>query len=242
MNTSVLSAVVLGAALIASSYLVATRPAPTMSLAPTTPTLSTTAEGRVSVTPDIVVLSLSAQARAATSKEAYAKMTTQMTSLKELLKTSGIEAKDIQTTGISLYPEYDYSNGAPKANGFSATENLSVKVRKLESANDILDKASEITGIQIGSISYDLDKKDGVYAEARKLALEKARAKAEEMARVTGVTITKVQSISEGQSSVTPYPPVFQNAKAMDSVGANTEISTGQLDYTIVVNVAYEIK
>lgn len=243
MNTSVLSAAVISAALVASAYLMASRPAPTLSLAPTTPTLSTSAEGRVSVTPDIVVLSLSAQARASTSREAYAKMTTEMTSLKDLLKSSGVEMKDIQTTSISLSPEYDYSNGTPKANGFLATENLSVKVRKLDSANDILDKASAITGVQIGSISYDLDKKDGVYAEARKLALEKARAKADEMAKTTGVKITKVQSISEGQSSVAPYPPMYQTMKAMDSVGgANTEIAAGQLDYTIVVNVAYEIQ
>jgi uncharacterized protein YggE len=63
------------------------------------------------------------------------------------------------------------------------------------------------------------------------------------MAKIAGVEIIGVQSIVEGQTVYTPYPPMYQNAKVMaDSAGASTEISAGQLDYTIIVNVSYEIE
>lgn len=60
-----------------------------------------------------------------------------------------------------------------------------MKIRKLSDANTLLDKVTEIVNVQIQSVTYDLDKKDPIYTEARKLAIEKARAKADEMAKVS---------------------------------------------------------
>jgi uncharacterized protein len=206
-------------------------------------TLDVNAEGRVSVSPDMVVLALSVQTKSNTSKSAYDTMNESVNALKNILKESGIADTDIQTTGIYLNPEYNYIDGTQKPNGFSSTHSLSVKVRKLADANTILDKVTEVPSTQIQSISYDLDRKDPIYTQARKMALEKARSKADEMASVSGVKIKKVKSISENTSS-TPYPLPYQNAKlsyAADSVSNSTSISAGQLEYTTVVNVTYEL-
>lgn len=165
-----------------------------------------------------------------------------MTALKTLLRDAGVADADIQTTGIYLNPEYNYVDGTQKPNGFSATHSLSVKVRKMADANTILDKVAEIVGVQIQSVSYDLDKKDSVYSEARKAALEKAREKAEEMAKVASVSIKKVQSISESGTESAPVP--YQNAKIMmaDAGTSSTSLSPGQLEYTINVAVTYELE
>lgn len=92
-------------------------------------------------------------------------------------------------------------------------------------------------------MSYDLADKEKVYAEARKLALEKARTKADEMARVAGVSIRKVQNISE-TGSPTPTP-MYQNYKAMDmAVGGaspSTALAPGQLEYSVNMSVTYEL-
>lgn len=85
--------------------------------------------------------------------------------------------------------------------------------------NTILDKVASVNDVQIQGVSYDLGDKEKVYTEARKLALEKARQKADEIAKVTGVSIKKVQSVSEsGTPNITP---MYQNYKAMDMAVSN---------------------
>jgi uncharacterized protein YggE len=142
-----------------------------------------------------------------------------------------------------MSPEYNYEDGKAIANGFSATHNLSVKAKKLDGVNTILDKVASVRDVQIQGVSYDLADKEKVYTEARKLALEKARQKADEIAKVTGVSIKKVQSVSE--SGVQNITPMHQNFRAMDftSVGSSnsTSLAPGQLEYTVSMNVRYEL-
>ncbi len=142
-----------------------------------------------------------------------------------------------------MSPEYNYDNGRTIPNGFSATHNLSVKVKKIDGVNTLLDSIASVSDVQIQGVSYDLSDKEKVYTEARKLALEKARQKADEIAKVTGVSIKKVQSVSE--SGTPNYTPMYQNYKAMDmAVGGSTNstsLAPGQLEYTVSMNVRYEL-
>ena len=85
--------------------------------------------------------------------------------------------------------------------------------------NTILDKVASVNDVQIQGVSYDLGDKEKVYTEARKLALEKARQKADEIAKVTGVSIKKVQSVSE--TGTPNSTPMYQNYKAMDMAVGN---------------------
>jgi hypothetical protein len=207
------------------------------------PTIQVAAEGRVSVAPDMVELSLMVQHRSPTSKDAYDTVNIGVNTLKKILKDAGVQDADVQTTSISMNPEYNYENGKTTPNGFSASHSLSVKVRKLESVNTLLDSITSIADLQIQGISYDLSDKDKVYSDARKLALEKAFQKAQEIAKTTGTSIKKVYTISEGTS--VSNPPIYQNFKmAVDmgtAAGGTSNIAVGQLEYTIDVNVTYEL-
>jgi uncharacterized protein YggE len=73
-----------------------------------------------------------------------------------------------------------------------ANSTLTIRVEKKDQkvTNDILDGVAKIENIRINGVNYDLADKENVYAEARKLALQKARAKADDMAKAAGVTIT----------------------------------------------------
>ncbi len=126
-------------------------------------------------------------------------MSTSLNALKAVLNTAGIEEKNIQTTGLSAGPEYNYTDGKQELNGYHAMTNLSIRIEKKDTkvANDILDAIAKIQGIRMDGVQYDLADKEIIYTEARKIALEKARKKAEEMVKVTNVSIVAVQSISE---------------------------------------------
>lgn len=129
-----------------------------------------------------------------------------------------------------------------------ANTTLTIRVEKKDQkvANDILDGVAKIENIRINGVEYDLADKEKVYSEARKLALEKARTKADEMAKASGVSIIGVASISESGNNY-PVPMYAQNYKSMDMAAgapANpaTDISVGQVEYTASVSVAYEIQ
>lgn len=141
-----------------------------------------------------------------------------------------------------MNPDYLYAEGKNVPNGFNATHSLSIKIRKMESINTVLDKLANIENVQIQGVSYDLSDKEKVYTEARKLALDKARQKAEEMATNSGLKIKKIQSIAESTPS---YYPMNQNFRTLDMSNAGTQASTtlapGQLEYSVSLNVVYEL-
>ena len=113
-----------------------------------------------------------------------------------------------------MNPEYNYDNGKTTPNGFSASHSLSIKIRKLDTVNPILDSITSIADLQIQGISYDLSDKEKVYSDARKLALEKALSKAQEIAKTTGTSIKKVQTIAENMQS--DVNPIYQNVKVAE--------------------------
>ena len=116
--------------------------------------------------------------------------------------------------------------------------------RKLESIDTILAGISTIAWVQIQNTSYDIDDKTEFYREARNLAIAKARQKAEDMAKATGISIWKVTSISENQNY---NPPVYANQLMKESMmadGGNSggNVSLGQMEITTNVSINYEIR
>ncbi len=243
-QNNIVAAFVLGIAVVIGSYFLANKQITTINNLPSSGAIEVSAEGRVNVAPDMVQVNLTVQQRAQSSKEAYTKINVGVTELRKVLKDSGVLDTDIQTTSIYMSPEYNYDNGKQIPNGFSASHTMTIKVRKFESVNTILDGVVAIEGVQIQGVSYDLSDKEKVYSEARKMALEKARQKADELAKTSWVTLKKVHSISEGTSI--PNYPLYQNVRAMDVANVGTSSSTtsvapGMLEYSISVNVSYEL-
>jgi len=91
--------------------------------------------------------------------------------------------------------------------------------------------------------NFAIDDEDGLKAEARKIAIEKARAKAEVLARDLGVSLVRVVSFSEGG-----YYPMYSRAtsvgmeKGIGDDSSMPEIPHGEENITSSVTVTYEIR
>ena len=246
MNGYTIPAIILWLAIVASGYLLSTRSS-TISTAPTIRTLQTSAEGKVKVTPDTIIIFAGVELHNRQTQEvAYADMNTSINAVKAVLKNAWIEEKNVQTSGLSVGAEYSYIDGKQKQEGYQANTTLTIRVEKKDPkiTNDILDAIAKIQNIRMNGVDYDLADKEKAYTEARKMALEKARQKAEDMAKIAWVSVVSVQSISESVGG--GIVPMYQNVRAMDMVGeaksTSTDISLGQVEYTATVNVAYEIR
>src|SRR5690606_6113268 len=148
-------------------------------------TITIQGHGEVTGAPDTAFITSGVTTQGATAREALDANTRAMTELIDTLKAAGIEARDIQTSGFSVSPNYVYSderdaNGytmPPKINGYQVFNTVTVRVRQLTSLGDVLDKAVTVGANTINGVSFSMADPSALYNEARKLAFADARDK-----------------------------------------------------------------
>jgi len=202
-------------------------------------------EGKVTVTPDVANLSLGVQVEAVTLNEANTKAAAAMDALIKVLKAQGVADKDIQTQNFNIYPVYDYNKDTGKATirGYQVTNTVTVKIRVIANTGKIIDASVVAAGdaVRVNRIYFSVDNPTAAMNQARELALLDAKAKAEQIARVTGVSLGPVSFVSDSSGSGRFITPSF-DAKAAGAEGATTPILPGDTDVTVSVQVIYNIK
>lgn len=214
-------------------------------------TISVSGDGKVSAKPDMVQLNIGFQEKASTSKEALAKVNTKIESALKVLKDNGISDADIITSNLNVYTEYDYSNGSRKILGQQASETLEVKIKKIDDkatkAVKVIDELSSIDNLQMNSINFDIEDKTKLFSQARELAFNKAKQKAEELAKLSKVKLDKPVSISDSTYDIAPvtrYSNVaqFKTVALEDSAAGGSQISSGQMDITANLSILWGIE
>lgn len=211
-------------------------------------TISISGIGEVSGAPDTAFINSGVTTQGATAKEALDANTKAMADLLETLKAAGIEARDIQTSGFSVNPNYVYSDARdangyqlpPKINGYQVFNTVNVRVRDLDILGSVLDKSVSVGANTVNGISFTLADPSKLYDEARKLAFADARNKAELYAEIAGEELGGIRNITESQGFVQPPQPYMMKAMAEDSAGA-VPIATGELSYQINVQVTWDL-
>ena len=204
-------------------------------------TIAVTGTGKVTLNPDVADLRLGVVASGKTVKNVRAQAAASMTAVIAALKKLGIADKDIQTSGLSLQPTYDYNTGTfpARITGYQFNNGVSVTVRDLEKVGDAIDDAIAAGATSLDGITFRVADETGAEADARKAAMADAKTKADALASAAGVAITGVASISETASAV-PYP-VFYGAAMAAGKDSATPIEAGTSEVTISVTVVYLI-
>jgi uncharacterized protein len=205
-------------------------------------------EGKVSVAPDIATLTLGVYSQKLKVFDAQSEAAIAMAKVMDALTSNGIEKKDIQTQNFSIQQvtKWDDKNQEQVVIGYSVTNMVVTKIRNLEKVGVIID-ASVTAGedlIRVNGIDFSKEDTSADYVKARELAMNKAKAKADQIATLSGITLGKPVYVTES----TYIPPVayMTNSFKADMAGGasvpTTSISPGQLEITVDVQVNYEIK
>ena len=199
------------------------------------------AEGVVQVTPDAVRINASVSLVAGTSAQALSKTSTAAAKVRAALIAKKIATKDIKTTSISVYPEYNYTQDKGSVQiGYRASQSFEVIVRNAASAGAVVDDVVAAAGddVQIqGATPFVLDSAKAT-ASARAAAVANARAKAKSYAELLDVKLGKVTYLVENSSPVS-YTPIMGVAKAADSMA--TEIDLGNQDVTVSITIRWSL-
>jgi len=200
--------------------------------------ITVTGEATVEATPDMATVSLGVTTDGATAAEAMAANTKALQAVIDRLKAAGIEDRDLQTSNLTLNPNWvGYDSGStPKIAGYVASNMLNVRVRALNSLGTVLDASIADGANTLNGITFDLSAPRPAQDEARKAAVEDAKARATLLVEAAGASLGKIVSITENAGYGSGMPMFRAEASA-----APVPVASGQIGLTSSVTISFEI-
>jgi len=120
-----------------------------------------------------------------------------MTAVVDRIKSTGIPAEAIRTTGYNLQPEFDYASGKQSLRGYVARNQVEVRIDALPKTGDVIAAAVGTGATSVSGMRFDLKDRESAEQEALRLAVRDARARADAAASGAGVQIERIMRIDE---------------------------------------------
>ena len=200
--------------------------------------ITVTGVGTSTVTPDAVRFFASVSVVAKSNKEALASTSKSATAVRGALRDNGIATKDIKTSSLTVYPEYNYTQDrGQELLGYRATQSFTVVIRKADNAGVVIDAAVSAGGdlLQVNGIAPFLLNGAAATEQAREAAVADARARANSYAKYLGASLGRVISLTEVNAPVYNFPIMAKGAAAEDA----TQIDLGETEVTVTVTVRW---
>ena len=238
MKNKILAALMIGAASLPTAA-VAQQSTINQTIAGTRLDISATGEGtRV---PDVAIISTGVVTRSATAGGAIQQAAARMARVRSALKSAGVDDRDIQTSNLSLNPDYRYDNNQPpKLIGYQASNTVTVRFRDIASSGKIIDALVAEGANQINGPTLTIDKPEAALDEARARAVAIGRARADLYARSMGLRVVRIVAVSEsgGSYPVPPPMPVMMEARAQ---AASSKIDPGEQKLQVNLAITFEL-
>ena len=215
--------------------------------------ITVTGIGEVQGKPDIANISFTISKEGKTVAEAQTAVADIEGKALVVLRANGVEDKDIKTESSSFNPKYDSTpvycvtypcpQKSPKIFGYEAYETISVKVRKLDTTGKIIEELGKTGVNNLYGPNFAIDDEEGLKAEARKKAIEDARAKAKVLAKDLGVHLGKITSFTENTGVYSPYFAKESLSLTSDRADNSApELPPGENTINSSVSIIYSIR
>ena len=219
-----------GVLLVAAAIAGVAQPSQVGAANTSTTTITVTGNGSVNATPDKASFNFGVQVNAATAEEAINKCNAQAQALVDALKNAGVDASDIQTSSVSLWPQT--SSDGQTVTGYQASNSVSVSA-PIGKSGSLVDAAVAAGANQINGPNLSVGDQSSYYAKALKLAVDDAKTQAQAIADAAGLTLGGITHISNDGS--TPGPIVYGYADAVAKSSTPIEAGSQQIQATVTV-------
>lgn len=207
------------------------------------PTVSVTGEARVAAAPDMATVTLGVLTEAPEAAAALAENARRLAEVMAVIEGAGIAPRDVQTSGLSLAPQFDYDrraeDGRPRLIGYRADITVTVRVRDLALLGGLLDAVVRNGANQFNGLSFAVSDPAAQLRQARRRAMLDARRRAQTYARAIGAELGPVVSIVE-QGGYAPPPRAYRAEAAM--ADAAVPVAPGEVEIAASVAVVFELK
>jgi uncharacterized protein YggE len=207
--------------------------------------------GEATAVPDQLSFGLTVTAKRADLDDALAAASASTRRVLAALSEYGVEPRDVQTTGLSMYPEYDYPSYGPRVlTGYRVTQRARVHVDELADGGRAVAAAIQAGGndVRAHDIRLQVGDPEAVLAEARESAVDAATAKAEQYADATGQSLGRVVTVREvgDGNGGRDYRPQFGNLRESYDAAAlatgSLPIRAGRDELKVRVEVVWEFE
>ncbi|MBY5782237.1 SIMPL domain-containing protein [Rhizobium leguminosarum] len=227
--------------------LAASAPAFAQEAKPREPVISVTGDGESSVAPDMAVVNLAVVKQAKTAREALDENNKAMNDVLAALKSGGIAERDLQTSGFSIQPQYNYPQPVdgqqqqPQLIGYQTINSVTVRLRDLAKLGAVIDQSVSLGINQGGEIQFTNDKPDAAIEEARKAAVADAVKRAKTLSEAAGVKLGRILEINENVPRAMPQP-VYRATMMKEASDAAVPVQGGENNYNVSVTVTFAIE
>lgn len=212
--------------------------------------VAVTGQGKVAYQADIAMVTLGVQVdKVPTADQALKNLNAKMNKVVAAIKATGISPDDVQTQNYTLAPQYNYKDGVTTPAGYSANQQLVVKVRKINQGSEqltrVLADATKAGANQVNGIAFDLSNINEVKQQARLKAIADAKGKARQLAWAAGVRLGRVVGWWE---NVVQAPGVSGPAFMADGKGGGDmpqitpTVPSGLQEVIIEVSLNYKLR
>ena len=204
------------------------------------PVIVTRGEASLKRAPDQAFVSIAAEARAASPAEAQRNAADAMKSVQAAMSKAGIGNDAMRTTGYTMQPDMEYTNGRSRVRGYIVRNQLEVRVDDLQKLGGVLDAAGQSGATSMAGLRFDLKDRASIEREALRLAVQDALARARAIAAGANAQIGNIVRIDE----LGGYePPQIQAMSAMRmEKAADTPVSPGELEVRGQVTLTVAIR
>jgi uncharacterized protein YggE len=206
------------------------------------PVVVASGEAVVNAVPDRAWISIAAESRANSPREAQRKNTEAMTPVLDKLRAAGVPAEAIRTAGYDLQQEFDFTNNRRVSRGYVAHNTVEVRVDDVARVGELLELAVGSGATSVGGLRFDLKDRAKLEREALRLATADARARAEAAAAGANRTLDRVVRIeAQNISSPVVMARAFMGKEAAQADAAPA-ISVGQVEVRAQVTLTASLK
>ena len=202
------------------------------------PQITVSGEGKISVMPDRAVLKFGIQNSGKEASEVKNLNDETVDKVLKYIKKFGIATTDYKTTQVSLRKEYDYEK---KKHFYKAVQSIQITLKDLTKYDELMAGLVD-TGINnIDNVEFKSSKIEEHQSNARKLAIQDAKKKAEDYVSVLNQKVGKAIMITDNSQPI--YPPMYKNvvyaAMASDAGSARETVAIGEFEIITNVNVSF---
>ncbi|GAB3195005.1 SIMPL domain-containing protein [Nocardioides hungaricus] len=207
--------------------------------------LTMTGTGEATAVPDQLSFDLAVTLKRTDLDEALSAASATMDRVLGVLADQGVARGDVQTTGLSMSPVYDYSSYAPPVlTGYRVTQRASVLVRDLKEGGAAVSAAVDAGGndVRVGGLRLLVGDESAVMAKARDAAVAEATAKAEQYAEASGQSLGDVLTLQEVRAKPVPTP-VYATRDALSSAAYSKAlpIRAGKEKGSVTVKIVWAL-
>jgi uncharacterized protein YggE len=207
------------------------------------PMINVSGEGKIKVTPDQAAISISVETKGVKASDVKKENDIKIDAVLKFIKKMNIAKEDFQSQRINLYPNYDYEK---KKSNYLATQTVVVLLKDLNKYDVLMDGLVDLGINRIDNVEFKSSKMEALHTDARKLAIQNAKAKAEDFVSVLNQKVGKAMTISDNSQTYYPPRPMYEMkamAMADGAGGAPREtLATGEIELVVNVSVSFVLE